>query len=301
MTRLLLFESKALSFRFNQMASATCCPVVGNSYEYPPYSDLKPFTTTLVGVLNTEDLNLRELLYQVPITNIDFTLKEGKKVKIDVLAEPGDIVSAKMKVDSVKVVRGIDTGTAAFNNCVAVTMTVPDEHGQSEKYLSYKQFRGKFQTTGSRTKEHTLAAWNSMYNKMQKMTNLGLTPDQLTGLKIVDLRYEMVDISFPLNYKVNRDMLRAAAVQCKNRGFHIIWEPGVHSNGVLVKYPLTPFDGVITRKKKKGMPVCVTFIVFSTGNCIVSGPNPEATEKAYDLFQRMMIDMRPVVEWRPKI
>jgi hypothetical protein len=118
-------------------------------------------------------------------------------------------------------------------------------------------------------------------------------------LKVVDLKYEMMDISFPLNYKVNSDMLRVAAPQCKNRNFHIIWEPGVHSNVVLVKCPLTPFDGVISRKKK-GMPVCVTFIVFSTGNCILSGPNPEASSKDYDLFQRMMIDMRPVVEWSPK-
>jgi hypothetical protein len=150
------------------MASATCSAVaesVGN-YEYAPYSSLKPFTTTLVGVLNTEDLNLRELLYQVPITSIDFVPKEDKKEKVEVLARPGEIVS-------VKVVRGIDTGTQAFNNCVVVTMTVPDAHGQAEKYLSYKQFRGKFQTTGSLTMEHKLAAWNSMCSKMQKMTNLG--------------------------------------------------------------------------------------------------------------------------------
>lgn len=269
-------------------------------YVYPSYSTLKPFTTTLVGVLNIDNLNLRELLYQLPVTPINFTPKVGKKVKIDVLAQPGEIVTAKMKVDGVKVVRGIDTGTQAFNNCVAVTMTVPDTYGQAEKYLSYKQFRGKFQTTGSLTMEHTLEAWASMRQKMQSMTNLGLTPEQYRELKVVDLKYEMVDISFPLNYKVNRDMLRAAAPQCKNRGFHIIWEPGVHSNGVLVKYPLTPFDGVISRKKKKGMPMCVTFIVFSTGNCILSGPNPESSSHAYDLFQRMMIDMRPVIEWRAK-
>jgi hypothetical protein len=284
------------------MASSSIAAVsVGTQEAYTPYSALRPFTTTLVGVLNTEDLNLRELLYQLPIAAIDFVPKEGKKVKIDVLARPGDIVSAKMKVDGVKVVRGIDTGTAAFNNCVASTITVPDASGQAEKYVSYKQFRGKFQTTGSLTEAHTLAAWNAMYAKMQTMTNLGLTPEQLVGLRVVELRYEMVDISFPLGYKVNRDMLRAAAPQCKNRGFHIIWEPGVHSNGVLVKYPVTPFEGVITRTKKKGMPVCVTFIVFSTGNCIVSGPNPQHTERAYNLFQRMMLDLRNVVEWRAKV
>ena len=282
-----------------KMAVATC-DVSRTTSDYAPYASLKPFTTTLVGILNADDLNLRELLHQIPITSIDFVPKEGKKVKIDVLARPGDIVSAKMKVDGVKVVRGIDTGTQAFNNCVSATIAVPDAEGQSEKYLSYKQFRGKFQTTGSLTKEHTLAAWNSMCSKIQQMTNSGLTASQLANLQVTDLKYEMIDISFPLQYKVNRDMLRAAAPQCKNRGFHIIWEPGVHSNGVLVKYPLTPFEGVMTKKKKKGAPVCVTFIVFSTGNCIVSGPNPEDTEKAYNLFQQMMIDMRPIVEWRPK-
>jgi hypothetical protein len=284
------------------MAAASCSVSLPSTYEYTPYSALKPFTTTLVGILNTEDLNIRELLFQLPITEIDFVMPaEGKKVKIDVLAPVGGIVSVKMKIDGQKVVRGIDTGKQAFNNCASATVCVPDAHGQAEKYISWKQFRSKFQTTGSLTKEHTLAAWDSMYSYMRKMSNLGLTPEQLEGLRVIDLKYEMVDISFPIGYKVNREMLRAAANQCKTRGFHIIWEPGVHSNGVLVKYPLTPFDGVITRKKKKGMPVCVTFIVFSTGNCIVSGPNPEATEKAYDLFQRMMIDMRPVVEWRPKI
>ena len=284
------------------MSAAACSALSETTYDYTPYSELKPFTTTLVGILNTEDLNIKELLYQLPITTLPgFVMPEpGKKVKIDILAPVGGVVSAKMKVDGVKVVRGIDTGKQAFNNCVSATVSVPDASGQAEKYISYKQFRGKFQTTGSLTMEHTTAAWNAMYGYMRKMTNLGLTPAQLEDLRVIELKYEMVDISFPLGYKINRDMLRAAAAQCKPRGFHIIWEPGVHANGLLVKYPLTPFEGVITRKKKKGAPVCVTFIVFATGSCIVSGPNPEATEKAYDLFRKMMIDLRPVIEWRSK-
>ena len=282
------------------MSSAVAALSSLSSVEYAPYSSLKPFTTTLVGILNLDTINYVEVYHQLTITPTEILKMKGKKMEL-ALVHPGGIVSAKVKLeDGTTSVKGIDKGTRPFNNCISMQMTVPDASGQAEKYIDLKLFRGKIQTTGSLSKEHTLFAWQAMYDYLKEMTKIGLTSEQLQELHIADLKYEMVDITFSIDFKINRDMLKGASNQCRSRGFHVIWEPGVHANGVNVKFPVTPYDGVVTKKKKKGMPTCVTFIVFTSGKCIVSGPNPEDTERAYNAFRRMMLELRPLVEWKAK-
>jgi hypothetical protein len=263
--------------------------------EYIPFNAIDPFTITLVGSLNHGELNLKEVFHQLPITETNFKAKEGKKVKINVIAHSGAIIAAKYKVDGVLKVRGIDKKTRAFNNCISMVVTVSNKAGVAEKNIDFKLFKDQIHTTGSRTLEHTIESWSYLKTYLLEMTNISTTP--VKDLNIVNLRYKMIDKSFDLGFKISRENLKGAID--KVNGFHVIWESGVHSNGVSVKYPLEPFDGPLEKKKKK-MPPCISLIVFTTGKVIISGNDPVVMEKIFDLFHKTVYAIRDRIELKIK-
>ena len=294
--------------------SATSTSASSESSPPIPFSAIRPFTMTISGILNQEELNLKEIFHQLPITETSFRAKDGKKVKIDVVAHSGAIIAAKCKIDGQACVRGIDKKTRPFNNCISLVMTVSGTDGKPEKNIEAKVFNNKFKTTGSRTLGHTLEAWSHMKKYLLQMTNVSPLP--VAKLEIVEIQYEMIDISFDLGFKINRDNLKSAIDRVN--GFHVIWEAGVHSNGVSVKFPLEPFDGSIdgsvrvpggplvagpaitSAKQKRRIPPCISFIVFTTGKVIESGNNMAAMERAYDLFHATIRSIRDRVELRIK-
>lgn len=264
------------------------------SSDYVPFKTIKPFTITLTGSLNHGELNLKEIFHQLPITETNFKAKEGKKVKINVIGHSGAIIAAKVKLDGVLKVRGIDKGTRAFNNCISMVITVSDSKGRPEKNIDFKLFKDNIQTTGSRTREHTIEAWDHLKSYLLQMKNVATVP--VESLEIQNLKYKMLDISFDLGFMISRENLKSAID--KVNGFHVIWESGVHSNGVSVKFPLEEFIGPL--EKKKEMPRCVSMIVFTTGKCISSGDDPEIMEEVYDLFHSTMYALRDQIELKIK-
>jgi len=284
----------ALAYIENSLLDLAVEPhVVVEPQTHLPFSSISPFTITLVGSLNQGELNLKEIFNQLPITETNFKAKEGKKVKINVIAHSGAILAAKYKMDGVLVVRGINKNTKPFNNCISLVMTVSSKAGVPEKNIDFKLFKDKIQTTGSRRIEHTTEAWSYLKRYLAEMTNASLVP--IAELDIVNLRYQMIDISFDLGFKINRENLKSA--MDKVAGFHIVFESGVHSNGVSVKFPLDPVEGQLGGKKKRILN-CVSLIVFSTGKVIESGNSPEVMERVYDLFHKTMYAIRDKVELR---
>jgi hypothetical protein len=259
--------------------------------DFIPFMDINPFTITFVGKLSDQQLDLKEVFHQLPITETSFKPKAGKKVKVDVLGHPGAIIGAKYKLDGVKVVRGIDKLTRPFNNCISMIMTVPSAKGIAEKNIDFKLFKDKIQSTGSRTIGHTEEAWRYLKGYLLQMKAISVNP--IEKLEIVSLSYKMIDKTFGLGFKICREKLKTH-IHLVN-GFHVIWVAGVHSNGVSVKYPLESFDGALVKKRKQ-MPVCVSFIVFATGSVIISGNDLAVMERVYNLFNTTIAGIRSEIE-----
>jgi len=276
------------------MSCALASESVQLASDFPAFSEHKPFTITLLASLSNGELNLREIFYQLPITETNFRAKEGKKVKIDVLGHTGAIIAAKCKFDGTLKVRGIDKGTRAFNNCISMVITVSSGDGRPAKNIDFKMFKDNIQTTGNKNLAQTEEAWGYLKSYLLEMKNVATVP--VASMELTKLRYKMVDITFDLGFKISREKLKSAID--KVNGFHVIWESGVHSNGVSVKYPLEKFDGEMVKSKK--MPRCVSMIVFTTGKVICSGESPEIMEPVYNLFHRTIGTLRNEIELRIK-
>lgn len=265
--------------------------IVATTQAYTSFSSIDPFTITFVGKLSDQQLDLQEIFHQLPITETNFKPKPGKKVKIDVIGHAGAIIGSKYKLNGVRVVRGIDKLTRPFNNCISMIMTVPSAKGVAEKNIDFKLFKDKIQSTGSRTIQHTEEAWRYLKGYLLQMKNISSSP--IEKLEIINLAYKMIDKTFSLGFKICREKLKKH-IHLVN-GFHVIWVAGVHSNGVSVKYPLESFDGALVKKRKQ-MPVCVSFIVFATGSVIISGNDLAVMERVYNLFNETVIAIRDEIE-----
>lgn len=259
-------------------------------FTYPTFPTYKPFTITFLANLTQGELNLSEIFKQLPVTDVDFKPVPGKRVKIDVTGRPGDILALKMKENGQLLVRGIDKGTRAFNNCINMVITVTDEHGRAEKNIDCKLFKDNIQSTGNTCLRHTEETWRHLKAYLSQMNNVANLP--LAEIDLQPIEFKMYDITFSLDFMISRENFKAAID--KTHGFHVIWEAGVHTNGVSVKYPLEPFNGELVRGKR--MPPCVTFIVFTTGKVICSGRSPTVMEPIYNLFRETVNALRPEIE-----
>lgn len=274
---------------------------------YQSYDSIEPYTMTLRGNFKSGELNLDEIIKHLEVTNLEFKPKTKKKIKVDVLGKPGDIIGSKRKVNGEDIIKGINKGTRAFNNCISNIITVGDGDKPINN-IDLKLFKNSIHTTGSKKIEHTIQAWESVKKQLSKMK--GVSTVDVNSIEIEKFVYNMINKSFDLGFQIIRDELCLQLHGNYGRnGFYAFWKPGIHSNGVSVKFPLEKFEefgdlfpkseneeNTDRKKKKKKLPRCVTFIVFATGSVILSGDNDEDMRRAYNLFRETINDIRDKIE-----
>lgn len=262
---------------------------------YPSYESFSPYTITIAGEFENGELNLDEVMKQLEVVDVEFTPKPNKKVKVDVVGKPGDILGCKKKVNNVDTFKGINKGTKAFNNCISHIITVGDSQDTAHN-IDFKLFKNSIHSTGSKKLEETIQAWESIKSQLVKMKGIGTV--DVENINIAKYSFNMINKSFKLGFSVLRDNLCICLNSTRDsHNFYAHWKPGVHKNGVSVKYPLeklsSPDDLMSDKKnKKKKLPRCVTFIVFATGSVIISGDNHDDMKRVYNLFREKIIEIQ---------
>ena len=207
-----------------------------------------------------------------------------------------------------------------FRNAVNVIMQV-----EKDKYINFKLSKnGKFQLTGCKKEEHATRCVLFFITRLFQECRDCITVDAPTTAPHVQVYFQtvMTNIDFSLGFCVDRQKLDTLLNQ--ETPFHSLLETSFGYTGVNIKFPLTapwweievPVAtmhaetgewtmssrslerlGVLTGSVKKKYN---TFLVFHSGNVIMSGMTKETMRDHYEKFHQMIQEWRPVIEEKIK-
>ena len=229
--------------------------------------------------------------------------------------ENGSIVTLKYQGE----IRGVDlknkkktrSSSKYFRNAVTVVMKILTED-KKDKFINFKiSHNGKFQMTGCKSTSHAEMCIKYIW----KYINESEICKEQSNFKVI-FRTVMTNIDFNLGFTVNRENLDKH-INTKTQ-YNSLLETSFGYTGVNIKIPfndaitselytiewekdqwndyMTPFskylDIIPLKDKDKEMSKqrYKTFLVFQSGNVIMSGLNKEYMKKYYDIFFKIVND-----------
>lgn len=284
-------------------------------------------TETIIGKTNCK-INISELFSFLPVVPYQVVPKKrGRRPKDEKKVEPqkledGDIITLKMGDN----IRGVDlktkkksTNNNYFRNSITIVMSCDN------KLINFKISKnGKFQFTGCKNDTHSHRCLSSVINYIystphnKKIISLPLN----TRLEVIYLTV-MANINFSLGFCVNKENLDDYVN--KNTEYYSLLETTFGYTGVNIKIPLPDLNKIPITKmtlisdrewnrenityqdyltlldekeknKENGKSRYNTFLVFQSGNVILSSPHKECMRDTYFEFLRIINTCRTVIE-----
>ena len=266
----------------------------------PAFDDISVSTKTVIAKTNAT-YNIDRLFVSLPIVN--YVPQKGVSPNLP----SGSIVTLKYFEN----MRGVDVKKRRgkgkfFRNALSVVMVVDN------KLVNFKLSKnGKFQMTGIRTDDHAVECVKTMWKYILDLEDYSLYT--LDGKElIVTVKVVMTNIDFSLGFCVNRENLDAYFNA--NTPYHSLLETSFGYTGVNIKFPCTidlnspmrqykmnvengdwtrqdtTYAGyleTLTPKEHEKEVTKIrynTFLVFHSGNVIMSGSSSPHMRGAYKTF-----------------
>ena len=282
------------------------------------FDDIKVSTKTIIGISNLE-INLEDIYKKLPITPYEIIKKRrGRKRKNEVTThrnkiDNGSIITLKYQGE----MRGVDTknrkktrsSNKYFRNAVTVVMKI-GEKDDNEKFINFKiSHNGKFQMTGCKSSDQAQECIKYIW----KYINESDICTQKSNFKVI-FRTVMTNIDFNLGFTVNRENLDKYLNT--NTMYNSLLETSFGYTGVNIKMPFndeinselstiewdknkwkkynTSFRQYLDiipskdRDKELSKQRYVTFLVFQSGNVIMSGLNKQYMSSYYKDFFKII-------------
>jgi hypothetical protein len=298
------------------------------------FDDIKISTQTIIGISNL-NINIEKLFHVFRISPYRVIEKRrGRKRKDEVDPVPeilptGSIVAVKFG----DAIRGVDTKQRKkrckfFRNALTIVMFVDG------KLVNYKISKnGKFQFTGCKDGRHAIECikhmWSHIHEHDYAIINAKLNEEDVLytindNKPMVTVRFltVMTNIDFNIGFSINREKLDVFVNS--NTHYNSLLETSFGYTGVnikikvpeLIDFPIEhmSFDPVQktwvhetvmysdflrvdpTYSKYGNKNRYNTFLVFHSGNIIMSGFNPKYMADCYRDFGKLLIDNRSRIE-----
>lgn len=288
---------------------------------------IKVRTRTLKALTNLK-IDIHKLFNELPIREYYIAPKKrGRKKKEEKKEEPnevdhGDIITLeledKLRGVLLKKKKKKNSGEEYFRNSLTIVMMVKD------KFINFKvSNNGKFQITGCKNDEHAEDTIRCFVNHIKNIPSI----DEFSNINKIDffavLVNVMTNIDFDLGFEVNRENLDKWIYN--NTEYNSLLETSFGYTGVNIKLPLkVPSDHTVIkisldngewkkeminyhtqylsllenkeRNKEVKKERYSTFLVFHTGNVIMSSMNKEFMKSYFYDFINMIKECRENIE-----
>ena len=290
--------------------------VSGKVLSFPKFSDITVSTKTFTATTNL-NIDIRKLFNILPVTPyIVIPKKRGRKKKGPQLnpnkgIKPGSIVTIKCEGK----IRGVELNPKKkkagqkrkwFRNSITVVIIL-------DKPINFKVCRnGTFQMTGCKTHTHAESCVKYLWKYMKDIPDLYTFTRGKTELEVLFIP-SMRNIDFSLGFLVDRGKLNK--YMSEQDEFHCLLETSFGYTGVNIKIPLSEdistmevkkltstkktggwkeewttykeYLSLLTKKERASKLKNVrynTFLVFHSGNTIMSGLTKRFMEPVYNYF-----------------
>ena len=294
------------------------------------FTNIDVSTKTIIGISNVE-LDIEKIFDKLPVAHyVMIPRRRGRKKKEqeqdpNIALPIGSIItvklSGKVKGVDLKQKKKTDSRRKYFRNSLTIVMKIAQPNGGlPSKLINFKLSKnGKFQITGSKYDEHAKDCikyfWELVrpHSELYKMTGSMFTINFLTV---------MTNIDFNLGFIVNRENLdKYMNQQTKHNS---LLETSFGYTGVNIKFPAKqyPDNAVIPQLIYKGewedstitygnyfktLPQkeqtkiiekdrYTTFLVFHSGNVIMSGLSKQYMENTFNEFLEIIGDCKSIIE-----
>ena len=301
--------------------------------EFTKFDDIKISTQTIIGISNLT-INTEKLFNKFQIVPYKIIEKRrGRKKKSEVeqvpdILEDGSIITVKFG----DTIRGVDTKQYKkqgkyFRNALTIVMFM------DKKLINFKISKnGKFQFTGCKDVRHAIKCIQYMWgqiNTEEYKINVKLDNNQSMyefqdDSKQFTIRFltVMANIDFNIGFPINREKLDIFVNS--NTEYNSLLETSFGYTGVNIKIKVVDdidfyincmtFDDkkaewVVSQilysefvtlnaeyRKYKDKLRCNTFLVFHSGNIIMSGFNPDYMRECYLKFRSLLVKNRKHIE-----
>lgn len=289
----------------------------------PKFDDISVSTKTIIGVSNLT-IPINELYEVLNVEKyIVIPKKRGRQKKIyredpNKDLKEGSIITLKYQDEC----RGVDlnakknkkkktlTKKKFFRNALTVVMKV------DEKFINFKISKnGKFQMTGVKYDEQAIKCIKFFWKKLEK-TKFSQEKISVTFINV------MTNIDFNVGFIINRENLDKHMNELEN--FNSLLETSFGYTGVNIKFPLKEqiemdlpklsYDGKnwsetiekysdyletlpdVARFKEDAKKRYNTFLVFHSGNVIMSGMIPKYMRPVFNKFIDIIKNARSEIE-----
>lgn len=292
---------------------------------YTPFETMTASTKTIIGISNVE-FCIENIFNFLNICEYEIIPKKrGRRKKNEVqkkepTLEEGSIVTLKyqdnMKGVNLKRSSSSNHKKKYFRNALTVVMFIQG------KFINFKLSKnGKFQITGVKKTKNAIECIKYFWNLIKDGDNL-FNMNKTEPTFIVKFLTVMTNIDFNVGFNINREHLDTYIN--KNTNFNSLLEMSFGYTGVNIKFPLkNNIDfylpqiqykdnmwiedtilysqyinslSISEQKKIQNKKRYNTFLVFHSGNVIMSGMIKLFMKQEYDNFRKIIIDSKSYIE-----
>ena len=289
----------------------------------PDFDIIQVSTKTVIAKTNAV-YAIQKLFERLPIVPYTVIKKKRGRKKNKPVADPnehlesGSIITLKF----FEGLRGVNLKPKKkrgkyFRNALSIVMKVKD------KLVNFKLSKnGKFQMTGIKTDEHAVLCVKHLWEHILNLGDHTLFTLEKETLQVI-LNVVMTNVDFSLGFLVNRSNLDEFFNN--HTEYNSLLETSFGYTGVNIKFPVIyePYDMMVyeldvnkgtwvtssmthtafletlseaERKKTVDKKRYNTFLIFHSGNVIMSGATKERMERPYYEFLEFVKKCKPYVE-----
>lgn len=288
------------------------------------FDEIKPYTRTITVATTYKYIDIKNLFNVLPITPYKVVVKKrGRKKKGTPIyhnrdVKDGSIITLKFEGSR----RGVNLknkeSKGFFRNALTVYMII--DHAPINFKIYYN---GKFKITGCKKKEKSVKCMKYFYKHLKKypklyeLENENENEDEITYVFIHGMR----NITFDVGFQINRQRLDTYINN--NTRYTSLLSPSVGYAGINIRLPfehdLSSLEGrklirkngrwsklkkivyndYIEMSKDKSFEKKKrhnTFLVFHSGNVIMTGLHKDSQREQFNEFMRVITECREYIE-----
>jgi len=270
------------------------------------YDNIKISTKTIIGTSNL-GINIQKVFTNMPLDEGPQTKQVSIRTIYYGVERRGMVCCEKKKKKK------------SFRNAINIIAEL-----DNQKFINFKLSKnGKFQMTGCKSEQHAITIVSHFIQHLIEHCRDCVTIAKNNSI-LVFFQTVMTNIDFSIGFKINRQKLDEQ--MNKDTSYHSLLETSCGYTGVNIKFPLDmkwwelevpvlycaqmienqPLEWKNTRESlcqmmeitsdKKTKKKYNTFLVFHSGNIIMSGMMRETMKKDFDIFVNLLKIWRPVIE-----
>jgi TATA-box binding protein (TBP) (component of TFIID and TFIIIB) len=270
------------------------------------YDNIKISTKTIIGTSNL-GINIQKVFTNMPLDEGPQTKQVNIRTIYYGVERRGMVCCEKKKKKK------------SFRNAINIIAEL-----DNQKFINFKVSKnGKFQMTGCKSEDHAITIVSHFIQHLIETCRDCLTLAKNNSI-LVFFQTVMTNIDFSIGFKINRQKLDEQ--MNKDTSYHSLLETSCGYTGVNIKFPLDmkwwelevpvlycsqmiehqPLEWKNTRESlcqmmeitsdKKTKKKYNTFLVFHSGNIIMSGMMRDTMKKDFDIFVNLLKIWRPVIE-----